>query len=219
MDATTQKRIEEIRQRLAEYHQHKNDPYCFDLEEIDVVRNLTTNAPDDLAFLLALQCPEIRVELESEDGCSDNLAKVRVYKNDELVAEVIAEHKYLQGVDGDYYDRIVIKKVSVEKDKSKQINKDALMFGFFTTEENSDADQVKTFYNPHPGFIGAGIPMPAAVKKVAKDLAGKTLPLNQAVAMIQAATSGIVSVEDGWISLELHGNNGIMHMFRVIRFK
>ena len=76
----------------------------------------------------------------------------------------------------------------------------------------------KTFFDPHPGFAGAAIPIPAAVKKVADELNNKSLPLSEAVAMIQATTKGKVSIRDGWIALVIYEPNGAMHMFRVIRF-
>lgn len=80
-------------------------------------------------------------------------------------------------------------------------------------------DAIKTFFDPHPGFVGATIPIPAAVRKVANDLNGKSVSLREAVAKIQAITSGKVSVRNGWIALELRESNGTRHMFRVIRFK
>jgi len=76
----------------------------------------------------------------------------------------------------------------------------------------------KTFFDPHPGFAGAIIPIPAAVKKVADGLNGKTMLLQKAVDMIQAVTNGTVSSLDKWIKLELN-ENGRRHIFRIICFK
>ena len=80
-------------------------------------------------------------------------------------------------------------------------------------------DKVKTFFDPHPGFAGAAIPIPSAVKKVANELNGKSTSLRKAVAKLQAVTDGKVSVEDGWIMLELREPHNTEQMFRVVRFK
>lgn len=80
-------------------------------------------------------------------------------------------------------------------------------------------DEVKTFFDPHPGFAGAAIPIPSAIKKAANQLNGKSMSLRKAVIKLQAVTGGKVSVNDGWIALELREPDDIRHMFRVIRFK
>ena len=46
------RRIKEIRQRVTEYHGHKNDPYAYFPEEIPEVGNLINNALTDIEFLL-----------------------------------------------------------------------------------------------------------------------------------------------------------------------
>lgn len=79
-------------------------------------------------------------------------------------------------------------------------------------------DTKKTFFDPHPGFAGALIPIPTAVKKVADKLDGKVIFLHEAAAKIQAVTSGTVSIKDGWIMLEFSEPDGTRHGFRVIRF-
>lgn len=81
-------------------------------------------------------------------------------------------------------------------------------------------DDVKTFFDPHPGFAGATIPIPEAVKKVANGLNGKSMTLREAVTKILLVTEGTVAVNDdyGFITLELE-DNGATHGFRVIRFK
>lgn len=83
---------------------------------------------------------------------------------------------------------------------------------------NFDPNEVKIFFDPHPGFAGAAIPMPTLIKAVADELNGKRMRLSDAVAKIQAATEGRVSIQDGWISLMIHTEKGASHMFRVIRF-
>ena len=52
-----QARIDEIHNRVQEYHKHENDP-CADYpdypEEVDAVRELKSHALKDIEFLLAL---------------------------------------------------------------------------------------------------------------------------------------------------------------------
>jgi hypothetical protein len=78
-----------------------------------------------------------------------------------------------------------------------------------------------TFHDPHPGFLGAAVPLPAAVKKVADDLDGKTMPLDEAIALIKAAApDGEVIVRADAVLLKMKGD-GVRHaehMWRVIKF-
>ena len=86
---------------------------------------------------------------------------------------------------------------------------------------DTDLDAVKTFYDPHPGFAGASIPIPGPVKKAAEALDGKTMSLRDAIALIQAATGG--RVEDvpkhGYIALRLGRAGSTEHLFRVIKYR
>lgn len=84
---------------------------------------------------------------------------------------------------------------------------------------STNLDAIKTFFDPHPGFAGAIIPIPALVKKTANELNGKSVSLREAVTRLQAVTNGKISVKDGWIALELRESDDTKHMFRVIRFK
>lgn len=86
---------------------------------------------------------------------------------------------------------------------------------------NRSLDAIKTFFDPHPGFAGAAIPIPEAVRRVANELNGKTASLRDAIARIQAVTKGRVSVAENYdfIYLELTESNGTRHGFRVISFK
>lgn len=52
----------------------------------------------------------IRVEIESESVILDRPAKVFVYKNNKLVAEIVAKIKPRQGADGDYYPAVELQK-------------------------------------------------------------------------------------------------------------
>jgi len=94
--------------------------------------------------------------------------------------------------------------------------------------ETIDLDAPRTFFGPHPGFAGAAIPIPAAVKKVADELDGQTLPLREALARLRAATTGTIEVNQrpplthGTIFLKLKGEGKYadgLHMFRIISFR
>ena len=52
----------------------------------------------------------VRVEVESEIGTSRDPAKVLVYEDDRLVAEVIAEVELKQGANGGYYHCVTLQK-------------------------------------------------------------------------------------------------------------
>lgn len=53
---------------------------------------------------------DIRVEIESEEGTSHRPARMRVFEEEKLVAEVIAEVELKQGADGGYYHCVTLKK-------------------------------------------------------------------------------------------------------------
>lgn len=92
-----------------------------------------------------------------------------------------------------------------------------------------DLNAVKTFFDPNPAkrFCGAEVPIPAAVKKVADELNGKTMSLADAVAKIQSATQGkgeVVILEDCIALYSIPRNSPLalkyaLHIWRVIRFK
>ena len=89
-------------------------------------------------------------------------------------------------------------------------------------KKSVNLDEVKTFYDPHPGFAGAAIPIPPAVKKVADELNGKTLPLREAMNRIRRVTKGelkIVILDIGFIMLKIKARDGATHGFRVICFR
>lgn len=52
----------------------------------------------------------VRVEVRSESGTSRDPAKVSVYENGHLVAEVIAEIELKQGADGGWYHCVILRK-------------------------------------------------------------------------------------------------------------
>lgn len=51
----------------------------------------------------------VRVEVRSEIGTSRDPAKVLVYEDDRLVAEVIAELELKQGADGGWYHCVTLR--------------------------------------------------------------------------------------------------------------
>ena len=132
---------------------------------------------------MSLKSPGVKIEVkcESETGTSHDPARVRVYKNNELVAEVKAELRLGTGADGGSYYCIILKRVEIEKDEPKKVEVDTSTpgtSGYFTVSDNPDSDQLKTFYDPHPVFAGAAKPIPIAVKRVADELAGEKMPLS-----------------------------------------
>jgi len=78
---------------------------------------------------------------------------------------------------------------------------------------------LKEFYDPHPGLLGATIPIPEPVRLVAEKLNGQTIGLDKAVRQIQEVTDGKVCVSDDCVGLDLKMGNGVRYLFRVIRFK
>lgn len=52
----------------------------------------------------------IRVEVKSESAISRDPAKVSVYEDDRLVAEVIGEVEFKLGADGGWYPCVALKK-------------------------------------------------------------------------------------------------------------
>ena len=83
-----------------------------------------------------------------------------------------------------------------------------------------DLDVPRTFFDPHPGFAGASIPIPGPVKKVADGLDGQTMPLKEALARLRAVGIGSIEVvpEYDCIGLRL-GGGGRYVEFRVIKYR
>ena len=83
-------------------------------------------------------------------------------------------------------------------------------------------DKIRVFYDPHPGFAGAAISMPAKAKEVADKLNGQKLSLRNAMKALKKVTDGTLSIvaEDfKFIMLKIKTDDGAEHFFRVIRFK
>lgn len=89
-------------------------------------------------------------------------------------------------------------------------------------QTDPDMDATYTFFDPHPGFAGAAIPIPEPVRLIANELDGKTMSLRDAVRLIESAGIGRTDVisDLGYIALWLGSDpNDYQHMFRVIRYK
>lgn len=85
-----------------------------------------------------------------------------------------------------------------------------------------DQNVPRTFFDPHPGFLGAAIPIPSPIKAVADALAGQTLPLREALQRLKDVGIGEIELhaDQGWIALRLDGGaRYASHLFRVIRFR
>jgi len=84
-------------------------------------------------------------------------------------------------------------------------------------EEDLDLDAEVTFFDSHPGFVGAAVSIPQRVKKVVDELDGQTLSLSQGLEMVQeVASGGGVELEEGgeYIRLRLG-----CFTWRVIRYR
>lgn len=57
-------------------------------------------------------------------------------------------------------------------------------------KESADLNAIVTFYEPHPGFGGAAVPLPGPVKIAIDELDGKTMTLRQGIAKIKATSVG-----------------------------
>ena len=54
MDKETVGRVEEIRKRVKDYHDHENDPYGYFQGSIKEIREFNVHALEDVEFLLSL---------------------------------------------------------------------------------------------------------------------------------------------------------------------
>lgn len=85
-----------------------------------------------------------------------------------------------------------------------------------------DLDEVRSFYDPHPGFAGAAIPIPGPIKTVADALDGRKMSLREALARLREVGVGDVQVvaQYSYIGLRIGGTGRhAEHFFRVIRFR
>lgn len=78
---------------------------------------------------------------------------------------------------------------------------------------------LKTFHDPHPGFLGASIPIPERVRQMAAWFDGKKMSVPEVLAKFRAVADGQVEDRGGWISLHLGKPGGTEHVFRVIRYR
>lgn len=144
-------------------------------------------------------------------------------KIEEISARVMAYVKY-KGTPCAYDEREIPAVRNLYNHAAEDI---AFLLNQLDTKESGDKkrtylDEVKTFFDPHPGLAGATIPLPKAVLKVVEDLNGKSMTLRKATARIRQVTTGKVSTskDHKHIFLEIvEPSSGIRHVFRVIRFR
>ena len=92
--------------------------------------------------------------------------------------------------------------------------------------------QVKSFFDPHPGFGGAAVPLPPPIKEAADNLNGQKMSLEDALEKIKGVVRKLfpkggwdVEVkEKSWVALTIHENGGWSkggrtHMWCLIKFK
>lgn len=86
-----------------------------------------------------------------------------------------------------------------------------------------DMNTPRVFFDPHPGFAGAAVPIPQKIKEVADELSGQTMSLREAVKRLRAVQVGSIEVaaERNFIKLSLTDSGGryIEHMFCVIKYR
>ena len=83
------------------------------------------------------------------------------------------------------------------------------------------------FFDPHPGYLGAVIPLPVPIKRIVDDLVGEgsleasLARLRTAAETFAGANGALIKVEArDWISLRLGSAGGLpQHVFRLIRFR
>jgi len=78
---------------------------------------------------------------------------------------------------------------------------------------------LKTFHDPHPGLMGAAVPIPERVRQLAAAFDGKKMSVPEALAKFRAVADGQIEDRGGWISLHLGKPGGTEHVFRVIRYR
>ena len=85
----------------------------------------------------------------------------------------------------------------------------------------------KLFFGPHPGMLGATVPLPNLVLRAANDLNGRILPVARALELLQRAfprgsfkvIEGLVRPGEGVIMLTLGPAGGPRHIWRIIHFR
>jgi hypothetical protein len=83
------------------------------------------------------------------------------------------------------------------------------------------------FFDPHPGFGGAAVPLPDRVKIAADELAGKRLPVEAALAVFKVALAKMppgYEVKDTqseclMLRYKPTGASFPQHVWRVIRYR
>ncbi len=85
--------------------------------------------------------------------------------------------------------------------------------------------QKVTFYDPHPGFGGAIIPLPRPLKVIAEKLNGQNITLEEALGLIELAANKLavhkeVSIVEDYKYISFrYGDGRAIHSFRLIRYR
>ncbi|MBI4738975.1 hypothetical protein HY772_05450 [Candidatus Woesearchaeota archaeon] len=79
-------------------------------------------------------------------------------------------------------------------------------------------------YDAHPGFAGAVIPLPYHMKKIARQLEGKVMSLEETIEIISPIANeagGTLEIVEKYkfIGFRVQGASGREHYFRLIRYK
>jgi len=80
----------------------------------------------------------------------------------------------------------------------------------------------KTFYDPHPGFLGAAVPLPEKMKEAAEQLSGKVISLEEAIGFLTPifeAIGGTLVEGNNFILFMIQESSGIKHCYRLIRYR
>jgi hypothetical protein len=81
--------------------------------------------------------------------------------------------------------------------------------------------QVK-FYNPHPGFGGALLPLPTSMKRLADSLDGQVMTLEQAIEKLTPAAKeldGILGIVEEYRYIGFEFRKDMTHSYRLIDYE
>ncbi len=87
---------------------------------------------------------------------------------------------------------------------------------------NDSLKKVFEFYDPHPGFGGAVVRLPEEMKKVADELNGRKISLEEALGNFNSVVEkigGYIEIQSSYLAFRYDEKNGRKHCFRLIRYK
>ncbi|MBI5398587.1 hypothetical protein HZB03_03930 [Candidatus Woesearchaeota archaeon] len=105
------------------------------------------------------------------------------------------------------------------------MSKNANLINLSHSIDNHMPDPQKVLlYDPHPGFMGAAIPLPEPMKKIARQLEGKVMSLEETIEMISPVATeagGTLEIVEKYkfIGFRVKERSGREHYFRLIRYK